>query len=88
MTKAERALAQQLQSFETVSLEKYRSVNGKEYFKAKYNGTPLMLIPKSVFYKMERREGLISGQHSLYQLNVTQLRANLLDWQSKQKPKQ
>lgn len=84
MTAAERKLANDLKNYDTVELHKYQSVNGHHYYKCKKDGRPLLLVRCSVFDRMERRVGLITGKNSLYTLNVEQLKANLLDWQTKQ----
>jgi hypothetical protein len=83
MTKDERELARKLNAYDAVQLHHYKSVNGKEYYKVKHDGKPLNLVKKSTVERMERRVGLVDGKHALKTLNVAQLKANLLDWQTK-----
>lgn len=84
MTKDERSLAKQLMPYQSVELHKYKSVNGHIYYKVKADGKALNLVKRTTVDRMDLRGNLITGNHPLRTLNVTQLKANLLDWQAKQ----
>lgn len=84
MTKDERKLAKDLNDYDSVELHKYSSVNGHSYYKVKVSGRALNLVKCSTVERMEQRIDLVKGEHSLKILNVSQLKANLLDWQIRQ----
>jgi hypothetical protein len=87
MTKDERELARKLNEFDEVELHWWRSLNGKTYYKVKSNGRALMAVKMSTVQRMEQRVGLVTGKHALKSLNVSQLKANLFDWQIKKDSK-
>lgn len=82
MTKDERELARKLNEFDAVELHWWKSLNGKTYYKVKFNGRALMAVKMSTVQRMEKRVGLVSGKHALKSLNVAKLKANLFDWQT------
>lgn len=83
MTKDERALAKTLAAYDKVELHKHNSLNGHNYWKVKVDGRALNCIKISTVERMEQRVGLITGTYSLKYLNVSQLKANLFDWETR-----
>lgn len=83
MTKDERELARKLNEFDKVELHWWKSINGHTYYKVKVDGRALCAVKVSTVERMEKRVGLVDGRHALKSLNVSQLKANLLDWQNK-----